>query len=74
MKTIGIILIVIGFLDFGLYLLSQVSDIHLNFMPQLLVLGSKDFTDVVVITAGFFLKGLGDKNDESNAEDKNENT
>ena len=52
MKAIGIILIVIGFLDFGLYLLAQVSDIHLNFMPQLLVLGDKDLTDVATIFAG----------------------
>ena len=74
MKIIGIILIAIGFLDFGFYLLSLVADIHINFMPQLLVFGSKDYTDVAVIILGYFFKGIGEKVDgNSGAATENEN-
>ncbi len=73
MKVIGMALIFIGFLDFGLYLLSLVSSFSLNFMPEVLVLGSKDYTDVAVIFIGYFLKGIGE-NKESSTDTDTETT
>lgn len=69
MCFIGTALVFLGFLDFGLYLLGNVSSYQFAFMPEVLVLGDKDLTDVAVILVGYFLREMGGSdNAESAAE------
>jgi hypothetical protein len=78
MYFIGTALVFLGFLDFGLYVLGNFSSYQFSFMPEVLVLGDKDLTEVAVILVGYFLRGMGDSdNAESAAEaasDSNEDS
>lgn len=67
MYFIGTALVFLGFLDFGLYFLGNVSSSQLSFIPPILVFDDKDFTGVAVIVIGYFLRDMG-KSDENPAD------
>ena len=70
MYFIGTALVLIALLDFGLYVLGNVSSSQLSFLPQILVFGDKDFTGVAVFMLGYFLReqgGSGEKEADAEA-------
>lgn len=70
MYIIGMALIVIGFLDFGFYMLGAVSSFHWSFMPDLLVVGTKDLTDVAVVGLGYVLREMGEEKEPEQVSDE----
>lgn len=74
MHFIGTALVFLGFLDFGLYLLGNVSSSQLSFIPEILVFDDKDFTGVAVVMIGYFLRESANSSEKRIDSESNSNT